>query len=138
MAIKGITTENTFLMHGSTKLVDIKEFPDLGGAPSTVEITTLTDHMKTYLNGLVDPGSLEFNANYTAENYDACMALYGKQGEEYAVWFGIDESGNPDGHLGKFEFEGQLSCWVKGGGTEAAVDLGIAIAPSTDIVKTSA
>ena len=29
-----------------TKLVDIKDFPDLGSAPDTIEVTTLSDKMK--------------------------------------------------------------------------------------------
>ena len=49
-----ITSYKTFLMHSTdgtayTKLVDIKEFPDLGKAPDTIDITTLSDSMKRYL-----------------------------------------------------------------------------------------
>lgn len=44
------TTYQTYLMHGTsgsyTKLCDIKEFPDLGGEPEQVEITTLSDSMR--------------------------------------------------------------------------------------------
>lgn len=137
-----ITTENTFLMLGSgsgsvtySKLVDIKEFPDLGKAPNTVDVTTLTDHQRMYLMGLLDPGILEFTANYTATDYATLAALAGTQ--KLAVWFGVNSSGQPDGSDGKFEFEGEVSCWVKGGGVEAPVDMGIAIAVSSEITKAS-
>lgn len=137
-----ITTENTFLMKGSgsgtitySKLVDIKEFPDLGKAPNTVDVTTLTDHQRKYLLGLKDPGILEFTANYTSADFTTLAALSGTQ--KFAVWFGVNGSGQPDGSAGKFEFEGQLSCWVKGAGVEAPVDMGIAIAVSSEITKAS-
>lgn len=130
-----ITTENTYLIHkgtGSTwtKLVDIKEFPDLGKAPNTVDITTLSDHMKTALNGLVDPGALEFTANYDKTDFATLKALEGKS-EQYGIQFG------KTGGDGVFTFTGQLAVWVKGGGVEAAVDMGISIAPSTEIVVDS-
>ena len=125
-------TENTFLMHGSTKLVDIKEFPDLGKAPDTIDVTTLSNHAKVYINDLQDPGALEFTANYDKDDFEACKALEGKS-ESYAVWFGVGEGGEPDGHLGKFTFTGELSVWAKGAGVSAAREMGISIAPSTEI-----
>ena len=126
------TTEHTYLTHSTdgttyTKLVDIKEFPDLGGAPSTVDITTLSDHMKTYLNGLVDPGSLEFNCNFDLVEYNTLKALEGTKDHYFAVQCG------KDGAEGIFGFQGELSVWVKGGSVEAAMDMGVAIAPSTEI-----
>ena len=127
-----ITTEHTYLIYksasGSTwsKLVDIKEFPDLGGAPATVEITTLSDHMKKYLNGLADPGALEFNCNYDKADYTTLVGLEGET-LDYGIQFG------KSGDAGVFTFKGQLTVWVKGGGTEAAVDMGVSIAPSTEI-----
>ena len=35
-----------------TKLIDIKDFPDLGGAPEMLETTTLSDSMQTYIPGI--------------------------------------------------------------------------------------
>lgn len=140
------TSYKTFLMHGTgsgtvtyTKLCDIKEFPDLGSAPDTIDVTTLSDGQKMYLPDIFDPGNLEFNANYDPETYETLKALEEKN-EKYAVWFGGTESAGvvtPDGSAGKFEFEGQLAVWVKGAGVSAAVDMGISIAPSTKIVKKS-
>ena len=49
-----ISTYKVFLMKKKTtpeetheKLVDIKEFPDLGGEPEMLETTTLSDNMQT-------------------------------------------------------------------------------------------
>lgn len=126
-----ITTENTYLIHkvssGWEKLVDIKEFPDLGGAPSTIDITTLSDHMKTYKNGLVDPGNLEFNCNYDLDDYKKLVALEDDDEHEYGIQLG------KNGENGVFAFKGDLSVRVKGGGVEASVDMGVSIAPCTEI-----
>ena len=50
------TSYKTFLMKGTgtgtltyAKLCDIKEFPDLGKAPGTIDVTTLSDGQKMYL-----------------------------------------------------------------------------------------
>ena len=63
-----ISTYKIFLMQKNTsaweKLIDIKEFPDLGGAPEMLETTTLSDKMQTYIPGIQSLDSLEFTANY--------------------------------------------------------------------------
>lgn len=134
-----ISTYKVFLMHYTsssyTKLVDIKSFPDLGGAPEMLETTTLSDNMQTYIAGIQSLDALEFEANYTKEDYTTLKALEGKT-EKYAVWFGGTESGGnltPSGTDGKFEFEGQLSVYAAGGGVNEVVNMNISIAPSTPI-----
>ena len=118
-----------------TKLIDIKEFPDLGGDPEMLETTTLSDKMQTYIAGIQSLDGLSFTANYDLEDYKALKALEGKN-EKYAVWFGGTESNNvltPTGGDGKFSFDGQLSAYPTGGGVNKVVDIGITIAPSTPI-----
>ena len=63
-----ISTYRVFLMHASStgsyeKLLDIKSFPDLGGAPEMLETTTLSDNMQTYISGIQSMDGLEFDAN---------------------------------------------------------------------------
>ena len=134
-----ISTYKIFLMQkeGSewTKVVDIKEFPDLGGAPEMLETTTLSDKMQTYIPGIQSLDSLEFTANYTLADYKTLKALEGKE-NEYAVWFGGTESAGsltPSGSDGKFSFKGQLSVYANGGGTNEVVEMTITIAPSSVI-----
>lgn len=138
-----ISTYKTFLMVKNSaeyeKLIDIKDFPDLGGAPEMLETTTLSDKMQTYIPGIQSNDALEFTANYTSEDFDK---LKGKEGQELglAVWFGGTEAGDvvtPTGDRGKFTFKGQLSVYVNGGGTNEVVDMTITIAPSTPITKAS-
>ena len=134
-----ISTYKVFLMHKASttweKLIDIKEFPDLGGSPEMLETTTLSDKMQTYIPGIESLDSLEFSSNYTLDGYKTLKALEGKD-EQYAVWFGGTESGDtvtPTGTDGKFKFNGQLSVFPGGGGVNEVVGMTITIAPSTPI-----
>lgn len=134
-----ISTYKTYLMYKSTssaasytKLIDIKEFPDIGGAPEMLETTTLSDKMQTYIMGIQSADALEFTANYTVDDYSTLDGLAGTT-KDYAIYFGADSSGDPDGSNGKFSFKGQLSVTVKGGGVNEVVGMTISIAPSTPI-----
>ena len=136
-----ISTYKVFLMHkGSseasyTKLIDIKEFPDLGGDPEMLETTTLSDKMQTYIAGIQSLDGLSFTANYDLADYKSLKALEGKD-EKYAVWFGGTETAGtltPTGSDGKFSFDGQLTAYPTGGGVNEVVAIGITIAPSTPI-----
>lgn len=134
-----ISTYKIFLMQKNStaweKVVDIKEFPDLGGTPEMLETTTLSDKMQTYIPGIQSLDALEFTSNYTLEEYKKLKALEGTD-KQYAVWFGGTESGDtvtPTGSDGKFKFNGQLSVFPVGGGVNEVVDMTITIAPSTPI-----
>lgn len=134
-----ISTYKIFLMKKGDsayeKLIDIKEFPDLGGSPEMLETTTLSDSMQTYIPGIQSLDALEFTANYTKEDFTKLKTLDGVE-NEYAVWFGGTESGGvltPTGNDGKFNFKGQLSVFPVGGGVNEVVDMTITIAPSTPI-----
>lgn len=136
-----ISTYKVFLMHkGSSessysKLIDIKEFPDLGGDPEMLETTTLSDKMQTFIAGIQSMDAMQFTANYTLSEHKELQKLNGKT-ESYAVWFGGTESGGtltPTGSDGKFKFDGQLTCYPNGGGVNEVINLTISIAPSTPI-----
>lgn len=133
------STYKTFLMKksesGWKKLIDIKDFPNLGGTPELLETTTLSDEMQTHIFGIQTLDAFEFTANYTLEEYKTLKALEGEQ-NEYAVWFGGEKSGKeltPTGSEGKFAFTGALSVFPVGGGVNEVTDMTIAIAPSTPI-----
>lgn len=138
-----ISTYKAFLMHKNTsnyeKLTDIKEFPDLGGAPEMLETTTLSDRMQTYIPGIQSIDSLEFTANYTLAEYQKLKKMEGTE-KEFAIWFGGTEAGDtvtPTGSDGKYAFKGQLSVYVNGGGTNEVVEMTITIAPSSVISEVS-
>ena len=140
-----ISTYKIFLMSSTdgstyTKLIAIKSFPDLGGAPEMLETTTLSDAMQTYIPGIQSLDALEFEANYTKEDFAKLKALEGKE-QQYAVWFGGTGEGEtltPTGSDGKFKFKGQLSVYPVGSGVNEVVNMNINIAPSTPITMDDA
>lgn len=139
-----ISTYKTFLMKGSgtstityEKLIDIKDFPALGGAPEMLETTTTSDKMQTFIEGIQSNEALTFTANYTKSDFEAIKELEGVD-TPFAVWFGGTETGGvvtPDGSQGKFAFNGTISVFVEGGGVNEVVDMTITIAPSTVITQ---
>lgn len=132
----------SFLMHkksGETyeKLVDIKDYPDIGGSPETLETTTLSDGMQTYINGIQSSEAMEFTINYDSTTYDTIDALADTE-TAFAIWFGGTESAGvvtPTGSEGKFEFKGYISIRVSGKGVNEVREAVISIAPSTVITK---
>lgn len=137
-----ISSAMSFLMKSTdgeayTKMVDIKEFPDLGDAPETLDTTTLSDTRETSIMGLQKGGILEFPANYDDEAYDEIEALKG-QTLYLSLWLGGTEADGvvtPTGSNGKFSFQGQVAVRLNGAGTNAVVGMTISIAPSTPITK---
>ena len=144
--MSAISTYQTYLMHkystlsGTTtvtaweNLTPIKSFPDLGGEPERIDVTTLSDAMRKYIPGVQDVASSTFNANYDSLEYTKINNLSGSQ-EDYAIWFGATGdigSEVPDGHDGKFEWTGDIMAYVKGGDVNSAVEMTIVTFPSTD------
>lgn len=134
-----ISTYKVFLMMENDseyeKLIDIKDFPDLGGSPEMLETTTLSDASQTYIPGIESLDGLEFTANYTKADYDKLVALKG-QDKKFSVWLGgtvANGVATPTGDNGKFNFSGQLSVVVNGGGVNEVVGMTISIAPSSAI-----
>ena len=125
-SVKGISTYQTYLMYRTNTS---------GSYQKLIDITSLSDYMRVYINGIGDTAEQTYGANYTPENYQAVTALEGAQ-YEYALWFGASgEQGSevPDGHMGKFEWTGDISAGINGGGVNEAVGMTITVTPSTVI-----
>lgn len=134
-----ISTYKVFLMDASgttpSKLVDIKDFPDLMGVPEAIETTTLSDKMRTYIPGIQDAEQLEFTCNYTKADFTTLQAKEGTA-QAYAVWFGGTESNGvvtPTGSDGKFSFTAYLNVSVVGAGVNEVVDMTVTLTPTTVI-----
>ena len=140
-----ISTYKTFLMKKGSestyeKLVDIKNFPDLGGEPDKIETTTLSDGARTYIPGIEDTDNLSFDANYTKTDFTTLKALKGTE-QDLAIWFGGTESEGTvttTGSDGKFEFKGYVDCYVKGGDVNSAVEMSVVVTPSAAIAMATA
>ena len=141
-AVKGISTYQTYLMYRTTtsgsydKLIDITSFPDIIPPKERIDITSLSDYMRVYISGVGDTAEQNYGANYTPENFAKVAALEGSQ-YDYALWFGASGSHGsevPDGHYGKFEWTGDISAGISGGGVNEGVGMTITVTPST-VVK---
>ena len=140
------STIGTFLMVKKTstyeKLVDIKDYPDLGGTPERIQSTTLSNKQHTYEHGVEDIGEMQVTANYEPTDYDKVKELDDGKEHDFAFWFGgtdaEDGAITPTGADGKFEFKGKLSIYVAGGGVNEIRNMMISLTNSTDIVKATA
>lgn len=65
------------------KLLDITEYPDLGGEKEKLDVTTLSDKKKRTINGIEDTGDLNFKAWYA----QFIIALYSSLGWELSLPF---------------------------------------------------
>ena len=131
---------NTVLKYSSTlagtyaKLCDIKDFPDLGSSPETIETTTLSDKRKTYILGLQDKASMEFTANYDLTTYGTIKALATNTTYFFKLYFGEDGAGAD----GVFGWSGEIDVYVKGAGTNAVREMVVVLSCGSDVVITTA
>ena len=105
-----------------TGLTDI---PDMGATPEKLDVTTLADDVRQYINGVKDFGDLEFTFIYESGaegNYAKLAALEGDQ--DCVVTF-------PDG--AKFSFSGEISLRILGVGVNAVITFAMSVALSSDI-----
>lgn len=142
-----ISTFRTYLMQGTgtgtltwAKLVDIKDFSDLGAAPEPIETTTLSDPARTYIPGIENTEQKTYTCNYTAADYETLVALKGTE-QNIAIWFGATESNGvytPDGSLGKFVGKGYVDVYVNGGGVNEPVNMTVTLTMTKNFVKEAA
>lgn len=137
-------TKKTFLMYKVSssfqKLVDIKDYPDMKQTPETVQTTTLSDLMHTYIPALDDPGGvLAFTANYDGTVYNTIEGLKDVE-QDLALWLGGTESGGvatPTGADGKFDFKGYVTVRLNGKGVGEVREMEIDVVPSSIITYTA-
>lgn len=142
-----ISSFKASLMKGSgtgtmtwSKLVDIKDFPDLGAAPEPIETTTLSDPARTYIPGIENTEQKTFTCNYTATDYATLVALKGTE-QDIAIWFGGTETAGvvtPTGSDGKFEGKGYIDVFVAGAGVNEVVNMTVTLTMTKNFVKASA
>ena len=128
---KAYSTINTVLKFGTeaaslTQLCKIKSYPDLGGAPDTIETTDLEDTAQTFVAGVQAIDQMEFTANFTPDAFTSLKTNEGKDG-----YFELDFGQN--GSEGKFTWQGSYSAYVNGGDVNAVRECTIVVTPSTAI-----
>lgn len=133
MAATGLLTKGITLGYKTgtgttyTNIPDLQECPELGGAPEKVEVTTLADGARRYIAGVKEYGDLAFTFLYdnsTSGSFAIVEALNPDTVYDWEVEF-------PDGT--KFDFSGQCSWAISGGGVNAALTFTLNIALNSDI-----
>lgn len=122
------STGNTF-----TEIANLQECPELGGTAEKVEVTTLADSNKKYINGVKDFGDLAFKF------------LYDNSGEEsnYRIVRGLEEAASkvdwkvtfPDGTT--FGFSGEVTTTIGSAAVNDALTFTASITLNSDIVVTN-
>ena len=126
-------TNKTFLMikrdgdADFTKLIDITQYPDLGGAKEKIDVTTLSDTKVRTINGIEQTNELTFAAWYEKEDYKKLLAIQEDDTlDTYQLWFG------EDGEDGIFEWGGKMAVYPTSGSSNAAREMSFSITDEGD------
>lgn len=127
-----INTIGVTLKWGTTpitaKVVDIKDFPDIGGTPDTLDATSTSDTATSNILGLQSQSGMEFTCNYTKASYDL-VKLDANADRYYALAFG-----NTEGSEGTFTWSGRHDVRLVGKGVNEVMEMLITVAPATKLV----
>ena len=131
----GILTKNTNLSYKQGELwielgADLQEFPDLGAAAEQVEVTTLADANRRYINGIKDFGTLDFTFLYDGASEDSAFKkLHALEVAGDPVDFKVEL---PDGIT--VTFSGFASVTIAGGAVNDAMTFTLSINLNSDLV----
>lgn len=115
------------------EIANLQECPELGGTAEKVDVTTLADGNKKYINGIKDFGDLAFKFLYDNSGADS----------NYRVVRGLEESGKvvdwkvtfPD-NTG-FAFSGEVTTAIDSASVNNALTFTANITLNSDIVVTN-
>lgn len=115
------------------EIPNLQECPELGGTAEKVEVTTLADGNKKYINGIKDFGDLAFKFLYDNSTTTS----------NYRVVRGLEESGNvvdwkvtfPDNT--EFAFSGEVTTAIDSASVNNALTFTANITLNSDIVVTN-
>lgn len=105
-----------------TDLTDLLEIPSLGGSVDKVDVTTLADASKKYINGIKDYGDLAFKFNYAKTQFTTLNGLTGSVNFKVTL---------PDTTTATFSGEPSVS--LEGVGVGAAMTYTLNISLDSDI-----
>ena len=105
-----------------TDLTDLLEIPSLGGSIDKVDVTTLADASKKYINGIKDYGDLAFKFNYAKAQFTTLNGLTGSVNFKVTL---------PDTTTATFSGEPSVS--LEGVGVGAAMSYTLNISLDSDI-----
>lgn len=78
----GLASIGIKLSADGTDLPNLQSTPDIGGTPEKIDVTTLADSTRQYVNGVKDPGDLDFVFLYDKDQENSSYeTLSGKVGD---------------------------------------------------------
>lgn len=115
------------------EIANLQECPELGGTAEKVDVTTLADGNKKYINGIKDFGDLAFKFLYDNSTTTS----------NYRVVRGLEEAGNvvdwkvtfPDNT--EFMFSGEVTTAIDSASVNNALTFTATITLNSDIVVTN-
>lgn len=108
--------------------VPIKDFPDMGSDPETIDVTTLYDDQFKYIAGIKGSGALSFNANYDKSIFTKIEAR-NAAGEAVACTLTLQDGST-------LKWDGFISGRITGKGVNEGVEMSVTIVPSSGITFT--
>ena len=108
----------------------LTDIPDMGATPEKLDVTTLIDSSRQYIEGIKDFGDLEFTFIYESGadgNYAKLNELVGKGPQSCVVRF-------PGEGGASFEFTGEISLRIIGVGVNAVITFAMSVALQSEIV----
>ena len=135
LTILGESTIGTYLglcetAAGDKTWIPILDYPEMIGAPNTIEVTDLSDRYERWVLGVQGNDIKDFTANFDATAYTTLKAFEGKTLYCY-LWFGDSAQGSPDGSQGKFSWQGQVSIGINSGEVNGRREMVIHCVPTT-------
>ena len=122
-------TNVTYLMHEKAdapgtfeKLIDITEYPDLGGEKEKLDVTTLSDTKKRTINGIEDTGDLAFKAWYEKADYKKLLDLQ-EAGKVVNTSYGLEKRVL----TAKWEWAGVMAVYPTSGSSNNAREMSFSI-----------
>lgn len=114
---------------GTTTISKMKSTPDMGSEPDKVDVTSFdNEKYKSYITGLMDPGSLVFEFWDDTTNFNAAKTAESTTTASYTLEF-------PDGST--YTWSGTHRVYKLGASVGDAISFAIACTPSTELTYTS-
>lgn len=125
MAIQAMLSKGITLKLDDTLIEGLKSTAELSESTEKIEVTTLANENKTYINGLKDFGdSLDFTCVYSKAEYMAVRALQDNAVHEVEITY-------PDGL--KVTFEAYVASILSAAEVNSALEFTIQLTPASDI-----
>ena len=120
------STYKTYLYKDSSKLIDIKNFPDPVSPREMLDTTVITADERSYRPGIRDRRELKFTCNYVKSDFSTIKAYEGSE-HNFSIRFG------DNGDDGIFSFKAYLAVNVSGKGVNEVQEMVITLYPTTAV-----